>query len=211
MDIKEILTQHKIYIESFGSNGKQADLTCADLRGADFLRADLRCSDLRGADLRSADFHRADLRGADLRSADLRCSDLRGADLRSADFHRADLPYGTFIILGEVYFVSIENGENLRAECQSHTIESWFKFSKKEIMKMDGNKALKFYPRLLDIIDFYVPNHGFCRPEWIDFDEMVGVNDSSNAQSYGIMEEVYSLDPSERKASAFNQNSAKNV
>ncbi|MCA5876026.1 pentapeptide repeat-containing protein, partial [Salmonella enterica] len=92
---------------------------------------------------------------ADLRCANLCCANLRGADL----------PDLTFVILGEKYFISITNGEYVRAGCQNHTVEEWRKYSKQEIAEMDGRKALKFYPRLLDIIDFYIGKGE--RPDWL--------------------------------------------
>jgi hypothetical protein len=66
--------------------GVRADLSGADLSGANLRSADLRSANLSGADLRSAD-----LSGANLRSANLRSADLSGADLRSADLSGADL------------------------------------------------------------------------------------------------------------------------
>ena len=96
--------------------------------------------------------------------ANLRYADLRGADLRGAD-----LPDLTFIIMGEKYFISITNGEYVRAGCQNHTIEEWRKYSKRDIAEMEGRKALKFYPRLLDIIDFYIGKGD--RPEWLSSKE----------------------------------------
>ena len=96
--------------------------------------------------------------------ANLRYADLRGADLRGAN-----LPDLTFIIMGEKYFISITNGEYVRAGCQNHTIEEWRKYSKRDIAEMDGRKALKFYPRLLDIIDFYIGKGD--RPEWLSSKE----------------------------------------
>ncbi len=92
-------------------------------------------------------------------------ANLRGADLRGADLRGADLPDLTFVILGEKYFISITNGEYVRAGCQNHTVEEWRKYSKQEIAEMDGRKALKFYPRLLDIIDFYIGKGE--RPDWL--------------------------------------------
>ncbi|EDS8780742.1 pentapeptide repeat-containing protein [Salmonella enterica] len=145
-----------------------ADLRDADLRDADLRGADLRDADLRGADLRDADLRDADLRGADLRDADLRGADLRDADLRGADLRGADLPDLTFVILGEKYFISITNGEYVRAGCQNHTVEEWRKYSKHEIAEMDGRKALKFYPRLLSIIDFYLGAGEW--PDWVKND-----------------------------------------
>lgn len=92
-------------------------------------------------------------------------ADLRGANLRGANLRDADLPDLTFVILGEKYFISITNGEYVRAGCQNHTVEEWRKYSKQEIAEMDGRKALKFYPRLLDIIDFYIGKGE--RPDWL--------------------------------------------
>ncbi len=163
-----------------GADLRGADLRGADLRGADLSGADLRGADLSGADLRGADLCDANLRGADLSGADLcgaylRDADLCGADLRDADLRDADLcgaylrdaylPDLTFVILGEKYFISITNGEYVRAGCQNHTVEEWRKYSKQEIAEMDGRKALKFYPRLLDIIDFYIGKGE--RPDWL--------------------------------------------
>ncbi|EJY0728414.1 pentapeptide repeat-containing protein, partial [Salmonella enterica] len=107
----------------------------------------------------------ADLRNADLRDADLCGADLCNADLCGANLYNADLPDLTFVILGEKYFISITNGEYVRAGCQHHTVEEWRNFSKQEIAEMDGRDALKFYPRLLDIIDFYLGKGS--RPEWL--------------------------------------------
>ncbi|HHR8026436.1 TPA: pentapeptide repeat-containing protein [Salmonella enterica subsp. enterica serovar Schwarzengrund] len=192
-DLSKILEEHKVWITSMRESGSRADLCGADLcganlldanlldanlRGADLRDADLRDADLRGADLRDADLRGADLCGADLRDADLRgadlrdadlCgADLRDADLRGADLRDADLPDLTFVILGEKYFISITNGEYVRAGCQNHTVEEWRKYSKHEIAEMDGRKALKFYPRLLSIIDFYLGAGEW--PDWVKND-----------------------------------------
>ncbi|EBI3276653.1 pentapeptide repeat-containing protein [Salmonella enterica] len=152
------------------ANLRGADLYDADLRGADLYGADLCGANLCGADLYGADLCGANLCGANLcdanlRGADLYGADLRGADLRGANLYGANLPDLTFVILGEKYFISITNGEYVRAGCQNHTVEEWRKYSKQEIAEMDGRKALKFYPRLLDIIDFYIGKGE--RPDWL--------------------------------------------
>ncbi|EAW4674259.1 pentapeptide repeat-containing protein [Salmonella enterica] len=149
-DLSKILEEHKVWITSMHESGSRADLRGADLRGADLCDADLRD---------------ADLRDANLRDANLRDANLCGADLRGANLCGADLPDLTFVILGEKYFISITNGEYVRAGCQNHTVEEWRKYSKQEIAEMDGRKALKFYPRLLDIIDFYIGKGE--RPDWL--------------------------------------------
>ncbi|ELY5920478.1 pentapeptide repeat-containing protein [Cronobacter sakazakii] len=148
-----------------GADLRGANLSGADLRGADLRGADLRGANLSGADLRGADLRGADLYGADLSGADLRGADLRGADLYGADLRGANLPDLTYVIIGEKYFISITNGEYVRVGCQNHTAEEWRKYSKHEIAEMDGRKALKFYPRLLDIIDFYLGKGE--RPGWL--------------------------------------------
>ncbi|EJR8017083.1 pentapeptide repeat-containing protein [Salmonella enterica] len=189
-DLSKILEEHKVWITSMRESGSRANLCGADLCGADLCGADLRGADLcdanlRGADLCDANLCGADLCGADLRGADL-CdanlrganlcgadlcgadlcgADLRGADLCDANLCGANLPDLTFVILGEKYFISITNGEYVRAGCQNHTVEEWRKYSKQEIAEMDGRKALKFYPRLLDIIDFYIGKGE--RPDWL--------------------------------------------
>ncbi|HAF1177635.1 TPA: pentapeptide repeat-containing protein [Salmonella enterica subsp. enterica serovar Newport] len=148
-----------------GANLRDADLRDAYLCGADLRDANLCDAYLRGANLCDAYLCGADLRDADLCGADLRGANLCGADLRGANLCDAYLPDLTFVILGEKYFISITNGEYVRAGCQNHTVEEWRKYSKQEIAEMDGRKALKFYPRLLDIIDFYIGKGE--RPDWL--------------------------------------------
>ncbi|EGC7125404.1 pentapeptide repeat-containing protein [Salmonella enterica] len=145
-----------------------ANLRGADLRGANLRGADLRGANLCGADLCGANLCDADLCGANLCDADLCGANLRGADLCGANLCDADLPDLTFVILGEKYFISITNGEYVRAGCQNHTVEEWRKYSKQEITEMDGRKALKFYPRLLSIIDFYLGAGEW--PDWVKSD-----------------------------------------
>ncbi|EAM1517589.1 pentapeptide repeat-containing protein [Salmonella enterica] len=147
-DLSKILEEHKVWITSMRESGSRADLRGADLYGANLCDANLCGANLCGADLYSAD--------------------LRGADLRGANLYGANLPDLTFVILGEKYFISITNGEYVRAGCQNHTVEEWRKYSKQEITEMDGRKALKFYPRLLSIIDFYLGAGEW--PDWVKSD-----------------------------------------
>ncbi|HDL6968786.1 TPA: hypothetical protein PXM19_004393 [Yersinia enterocolitica] len=83
-----------------------------------------------------------------------------------ANLRDADLPDRTYVIMGEKYYLQISNGENVRAGCQNHTADEWRKFSKRDIASMDGKTAPKFYPHLLDIIDFYLGKGE--RPEWLN-------------------------------------------
>ncbi|EEF5927433.1 pentapeptide repeat-containing protein [Salmonella enterica] len=182
-DLSKILEEHKVWITSMREIGSRADLCganlcdanlcganlCdANLRGANLCGANLYGADLCGANLRGANLRGADLCGANLRGANLRGADLCDANLRGANLCDANLPDLTFVILGEKYFISITNGEYVRAGCQNHTVEEWRKYSKQEITEMDGRKALKFYPRLLSIIDFYLGAGEW--PDWVKSD-----------------------------------------
>ncbi|MCI0267855.1 UNVERIFIED_ASMBLY: pentapeptide repeat-containing protein [Cronobacter sakazakii] len=189
-ELSKILDEHKVWVTSFGENGSKANLSDANLYGSDLRGADLRGADLRGANLSDgnlygsdlyganlrganlrganlsgANLYGSDLYGANLRGANLRGANLRGANLSGANLSGANLPDLTYVIIGEKYFISITNGEYVRAGCQNHTAEEWRKYSKHEIAEMDGRKALKFYPRLLDIIDFYLGKGE--RPDWL--------------------------------------------
>ncbi|EGT4285789.1 pentapeptide repeat-containing protein [Cronobacter sakazakii] len=188
-ELSKILDEHKVWVTSFGENGSKADLSGADLSGANLSGADLSCAnlyganlyganlyganlygaDLYGANLYGANLRGADLYGANLRGADLSCANLYGANLYGANLRGANLPDLTYVIIGEKYFISITNGEYVRVGCQNHTAEEWRKYSKHEIAEMDGRKALKFYPRLLDIIDFYLGKGE--RPGWLTIKE----------------------------------------
>mgnify|MGYP002604171700 CR=1 FL=1 len=69
-DLNTIIQLHEKWLRR-EPGGKKANLSSADLRGAD----------LSGADLNHADLRYADLSGADLSHADLRYADLRGANV----------------------------------------------------------------------------------------------------------------------------------
>ena len=97
--LRAILESHGKWLR--GEGGKRADLSMANLYGADLCGADLRKADLREANLYGADLCRADLSmadlsmaplcGANLRETNLRWANLCGADLCGADLYRADL------------------------------------------------------------------------------------------------------------------------
>jgi hypothetical protein len=68
-ELKEILDQHKLWIETNGVQGTRADLHSANLTGANLTGANLYCAEFRGANLeganlRGAYLHRANLTGA---------------------------------------------------------------------------------------------------------------------------------------------------
>jgi uncharacterized protein YjbI with pentapeptide repeats len=65
-ELKTILEQHKLWLDSNKKEGK-----CADLSGADLYGADLYGADLTGADLSDADLTDANLTDANLTDANL--------------------------------------------------------------------------------------------------------------------------------------------
>ena len=80
-ELDEILLAHEKWLESDGKGGVRANLSYANLRGANLRNADLSYANLRGANLRNADLRNADLSYANLNSADLRNADLSGANM----------------------------------------------------------------------------------------------------------------------------------
>ena len=196
-DLKKILDEHQVYLTSFGERGARANLSGAYLSGANLNDANLSGANLSGAYLSGANLSGANLSGAYLRSAYLRSANLSdanlndanlndanlnganlnganlsGAYLNDANLSGANLPDRTFIIFGEEYAITITNGEYVRAGCKNHHIDAWRKFSKSEIEGIGGRRALKFFPRLLDIIDFYLGKGE--RPEWLNEPEADG-------------------------------------
>ncbi|MFF3326413.1 pentapeptide repeat-containing protein [Streptomyces sp. NPDC002889] len=74
-----------------GTNLTRAVLVAADLRDVNFPDADLSQADLQGANLNTAEFLSTNLRGTSLQGADLKHASLFGADLKGADLRWADL------------------------------------------------------------------------------------------------------------------------
>jgi uncharacterized protein YjbI with pentapeptide repeats len=113
--LKQIIDDHRAWLDSDGERGTKADLSHAEIEGA-LWRADLRGADLsyallrsvnldhaqlqranlRHADMTGASLWQADLRDADLRSASLRAAKLDHADLSGADLHGTDCTGGSF-------------------------------------------------------------------------------------------------------------------
>jgi hypothetical protein len=69
--LKEILDQHKLWIETNGVQGTRAYLYRANLYGANLYGANLYGANLYGANLYGANLGGANLRGANLEYADL--------------------------------------------------------------------------------------------------------------------------------------------
>ena len=179
-EINEILEQHKIWLESFYQKGARANLENKDLKEINFRHANLKRAILRNCDLRFCNFSNANLNccdfsgsvmqctsfvHADASFANFDCVELRYSNLEGMNLYCTILPASTFVINGEKYFISITNGDCIRACNKSYLVDEWRNLSEKDLLKIDGQDAVEFYPRLLDIIDFYCGKGG--RPAWL--------------------------------------------
>jgi uncharacterized protein YjbI with pentapeptide repeats len=93
---RQILEDHKLWVESDGNEGKFADLSRAILKNAILEGVVLRNANLRGADLQraklvNANLQEADLRETNLQEAYLNKANLQQAILRDANLHKANL------------------------------------------------------------------------------------------------------------------------
>ena len=164
MNIKEILSNHALWLEGSPSGSKAnlsgaklsgADLYMANLSGAYLSGANLSVADLSGANLAKADLSKADLSGAnlsvaDLSGADLSKADLSKANLSGANLSGADLSYtkSTVPLLSStfgMYAVTLV-GENLRIGCKQHSVQEWSQMSDGQINKMDRH-ALSWWKK----------------------------------------------------------------
>lgn len=91
LDLAETLDQHKLWLESGGESGTQADLSGVDLSNAELTGVNLERVILNKARLCGADLSLANLRGASLMQADLRNANLLGTELRGANLMGATL------------------------------------------------------------------------------------------------------------------------
>ena len=148
--LREILTAHQVW--QGGNGGARADLSGANLSGANLYRADLSGANLYGADLYRADLSRANLSGADLSRADLYGADLSGANLSGANLSGADLygakygddtlrgflqvgPIGSRKAILQIFGIGAE-GFIFRAGCFTGSMDE---FSAKVLLEHDGN------------------------------------------------------------------------
>ena len=90
-ELKVILDQHKLWIESGRKKGNGADLRGANLLGANLQHAFLAGTNLQDANLQDANLQDANLQDANLLGADLEGADLRGANLQDANLQHAHL------------------------------------------------------------------------------------------------------------------------
>jgi len=152
-----------------------ANLEGANLRGANLIGVDLSRANLRGVDLRYAILSYADLEGANLRGANLIGANLRGANLVGANLIGVDLigvdlsGYDLFNTIGDgSYIQTIQTGEyhinitdtNIQIGCKNYSKSEWMAFTDKEILEMDGRKALTFWKKWKNILKLAIEDTG---------------------------------------------------
>ena len=108
--LKEILDQHRLWIESAGKHGQRANLEYADLGGANLYGANLWGAYLTRANLRGANLYRADLTGANLKGANLKDANLWGANLWGANLRHANL-YAANLTGANLKGANLENAD----------------------------------------------------------------------------------------------------
>jgi DNA-binding NtrC family response regulator len=96
LDLQRVLRQHATWVDSFGAEGKRAELQGLDLSnhnlaGIYLSGADLRDCKFKGTNLSGCLMILADLNGADLSGDDLRNAELMGANLADANLRSARL------------------------------------------------------------------------------------------------------------------------
>lgn len=194
-ELHHCLEDHKSWLETAGAEGKRLNLSGQCLADAELTGAELEHALLQGTNLERAQMKSANLRHAvmdrcnldsaslfhaklnhasltnakfvstNLRQADLRGACLHGTDLRGASLFTTWLPEKTWLILGGTYDIQITHGIWVKVGCQVHAPDKWRAFTRNEIQDMDGERALSFYPRLLDILDCYLGKGP--RPDWV--------------------------------------------
>ena len=141
MEIKDVCGNVKISGEY-----ETIRIACEQNR-ADLSEADLRGANLSGADLREADLYGANLSGADLYGANLYRANLSGADLYGA---KRTLSDGNEVKFGEIittlqnkYFIVVATS-HIEIGCERYLANDWWKFSDEKISQMDTG-ALKWW------------------------------------------------------------------
>jgi uncharacterized protein YjbI with pentapeptide repeats len=109
--LREILAKHRDWV--YGEKGGvRANLTRANLYGADLSGANLYGANLYGADLSKANLYGANLSGADLSKADLSGANLTRANLSGANLSGANL-YGADLTKANLYGANL-SGANFK-------------------------------------------------------------------------------------------------
>ena len=95
-ELKVILKDHELWLDSGREKGKRADLWRANLQDANLQDANLQGANLQGANLHDANLMDANLHNVNLTGANLIDANLQDANLQDADFASANLEGAKF-------------------------------------------------------------------------------------------------------------------
>jgi len=102
-----------------GANLSEANLRCADLLDANLSEANLRCADLSDANLSEANLRSADLSNADLSEANLRGAKYKDVVIKHVRVFSALYKYQVWAIIAE------DDSEWIRLGCFFRKREEW--------------------------------------------------------------------------------------
>jgi uncharacterized protein YjbI with pentapeptide repeats len=114
-ELATIRSEHKKWLGTSGKEGKRADLSQAQLRGANFWQANLQGANLSKAQLQGANLSRAQLQGANLSGAQLQEASLWQAKLQVASLSRAKL-HGTVLRQAQLQGAMLSNAQLQEAD-----------------------------------------------------------------------------------------------
>ena len=137
-ELKKVLNQHDLWLNSNHKKGKRVNLTRANLRGANLRGAYLTGAYLTGVNLTRANLTRANLRGANLRGANLTRANLTGADLTGAKSILSIGPGGSRMDI--LYAVKHDKCIMVKAGCFWGSIDEFEKAVKKTHKENDHSK-----------------------------------------------------------------------
>lgn len=105
----------------------------------------------------SVNLRRSNLSRSDLSDSDLRRSNLSDSNLSNSNLRRSNL-WDCTGNMSEIKSGQLETyqfaytADRLQIGCKNHSIDEWKNFSDREILEMDGKKALTFWKKWKDII-----------------------------------------------------------
>jgi hypothetical protein len=148
--LDKVLSNHKTWLDSYGTKGTRADLSYTDLSNTDLSLTDLFYSNLSNSNLSHSDLYGSNLSNSDLSGAnltnsnlsysilsysilpysDLSNSDLSGANLTNINLTKANISniIGKRIITfqGNKDFAYYVDGY-IKIGCEYHTLDYWIK------------------------------------------------------------------------------------
>ncbi len=150
------------------ANLEDANFNNANLENAYFYNANLEDAYFNNANLENAYFNNANFYNVNFYNANLKNANLENAYFYNVNFYNANLEdanlknakFSDKLIIKNNkrsyyaesdYYCWIFEGI-IKIGCEVHSYKNWKSFTDKEILKMDGKKALKFWKKEKEII-----------------------------------------------------------